>query len=568
MKVLRQSRGFARVASGALALGALACSGAEPGGEAALGSGGKSGQGGNGTGAGTSTGNVTSMPPTGYDPATLDPGYVPAHRLTNAEYNHGVADLLGTSLRPADFFQATTGTGFDNNAGPLTGISAANATAYFDAAKALAADVLQNPTLKARLLTCVPAAAGDTACASTIIKAFGRLAWRRPLDAAELQQLVTRYTEALATLGKDHEGAIGHVVRIMLTSAPFLYWIEIDPNLQAAAADKRALSGYELASRLSYALWGSLPDTTLLDLAETGSLTDPATLAAQVDRLLDDPKGPRFVQAFFNQWLHVNKLGGHQVDEKLYPQWNEALREAMLADAKEFFSGFVYGAEPWTEFLTLPLPPGAAGMTGIYGNDPAGLRKGFLGLPAFLTAESVPTRTAPTFRGKVVLEAVMCTIITLPDNLVIPDLNDAGAGTVDPANIRAKLEQHRKSPDCAGCHSILDPIGLGLENFDAIGRYRTAYENGDPIDASGTLNGQAFSGLDQLIPLLANDERYQGCPSEKILSYALRRTARTEDKPYIDQLTTDWKASSVRELVKRMVASDAFRFRKLPASAL
>lgn len=518
-------------------------------------------------GAGTSTGSVTSMPPTGYDPATLDPGYVPAHRLTNAEYNNSVADLLGTSLRPADFFQATNGTGFDNNAGPLTGITAANATAYFDAAKALVADVLANPTLKAKVLTCTPAAVGDTACANTIIKAFGRLAWRRPLDAAETQQLVTRYTEALTTLGKDHEGAIGHVLRIVLTSAPFLYWLEIDPNLQAAAAEKRALNGYELASRLSYALWGSLPDTALLDLAESGSLTDPATLSAQVDRLLDDPKGPRFVQAFFNQWLQVTKLNGHQVDEKLYPQWNEALRAAMLTEAKEFFSGFVYGGKPWTEFLTAPLA-GGAGLATVYANDPAGLRKGFLGLPAFLTAESVPTRTAPTFRGKVVLDAVMCTVITLPDDIVIPDLNDAGAGTVDPANIRAKLEQHRVSPACSGCHSILDPIGLGLENFDAIGRYRTAYENGDAISATGMINGQAFNGLDQLIPILASDERYQACPSEKILSYALRRTVRTEDKPYVDQLTTDWKASSVRELVKRVVASDAFRFRKLPASAL
>jgi hypothetical protein len=508
------------------------------------------------------------MPPTGYDPATLDPGYVPVHRLINSEYNNTVADLLGTSLRPADFFQAQSATGFGNNAAPLTGITAANVTAYFEAAKALVADVLANPALKAKVLTCTPAAAGDTACATTIIQSFGRQAWRRPVDATELQQLLARYSEALTTLGKDHEGAIGHVLRIMLTSAPFLYWIEIDPNLQAAAADKRPLDGYELASRLSYALWGSLPDSALLDLAQHGSLTDPATLSAQVDRLLDDAKGRRFLQSFFSQWLHITTLGGHQVDENLYPAWNEALREAMFTDAEEFFGSFVYGARPWTEFLTAPLAPGAAAMTGIYAGDPPGLRKGFLGLPAFLTAESVPTRTAPTFRGKVVLEAVMCTVITLPDNLVIPDLNDAGGAAVDPTNIRAKLEEHRKSPVCAGCHAVLDPIGLGLENFDAIGRYRATYENGDAIDASGILNGQAFNGLDQLIPLLTADARYQTCPSEKILSYALRRSPRSEDKPYIEQLSTGWKSASARELVKQLVMSDTFRFRKLPASAL
>jgi hypothetical protein len=569
MRISRQNRGLAtasRVAVVALGVCSWACGGGgDPAVKGAPGSGGNSAQGGIGSGG---SGNVTSMPPTGYDPATLDPGYVPVHRLTNGEYNNTVADLLGTSLRPADFFQAQSATGFGNNAAPLTGFTAANATAYFDAARELADDVLKNPALKAKVLTCTPAAAGDTACATTIIQTFGRQAWRRPLDATETQQLVTRYSEALTTLGKDHEGAIGHVLRIMLTSAPFLYWIEIDPNLQAAAADKRPVSGYELASRLSYALWGSLPDSALLDLAESGSLTDPAILSAQVDRLLDDPKGPRFLQSFFNQWLHITTLSGHQVDEKLYPAWNEALREAMFADAKEFFSSFVYGARPWTEFLTAPLSPGAAGMAGIYGADPPGLRKGFLGLPAFLTAESVPTRTGPTFRGKVVLDAVMCTVITLPDDLIIPDLNDAGGGAVDPTNIRAKLEEHRKSPVCAGCHAVLDPIGLGLENFDAIGRYRTAYENGDPIDASGILNGQAFNGLDQLIPILTADARYQACPSEKILSYALRRSPRSEDKPYIEQLSADWKSQSARELVKRLVASDAFRFRKLPASAL
>jgi hypothetical protein len=507
------------------------------------------------------------MPPAGYDPKTLDPGWVPVHRLTNSEYNNSVGDLLGTALRPADFFQAQTGSGFDNNAGPLTGFTSANATAYFDAAKALVDDLFKNPTAKAKLLTCTPAAAGDTACAQTIIESFGRQAFRRPLEAAETQQFVARYTEAQGLLGKDHEGAIGHVFRIMLSSAPFLYWIEVDPNLQAAATEKRALNGYELASRLSLALWSSLPDTALLDLAANGSLTDATTLTAQVDRLLDDPKGPRFVQTFFNQWLHINNLGSHQVDEKLFPAWNEGVRTAMFADAKDFFSTFVYGSRPWSEFLTAPLHT-SAGLEAIYAADPPGARKGFLGLPAFLTAESVPTRTAPTFRGKIVLESVMCTTITVPPNLVIPDLDEANAGMTDSPNIRKKLQQHRAAPDCAACHNILDPIGFGLESFDAIGKYRAAYANGDPIDSSGVFLEKPFNNLEQLIPILLADPRLAACPSEKLLSFALRRVVRTEDKPYLDQVTTDWKSGSVRDLVKRLVLSDAFRFRKLPASAL
>jgi hypothetical protein len=545
--------GLLSFAAAAALLIACSADGTPPGGHGQAGS------------TGIGGGPITDMPPAGYDPNTLDPGHVPVHRLTNTEYNNSVGDLLGTTLRPADFFQAQTGTGFDNNAGPLTSITSTNAMAYFDAAKALADDVFQNAALKAKILTCTPAAAGDTACADTIIKAFGRQAFRRPLETTEVQQLTARYTEAITTLGKDHEGAVAHVVRILLTSAPFLYWIEVDPNVQAAALEKRPLNGYELASRLSYALWGSLPDTALLDLAHSGSLTDLTTLSAQVDRLLDDAKGPRFVQAFFEQWFHIRNLGGHQVDATLYPTWNEEMRAAMFADARSFFGSFVSGGRPYSEFLTAPLPQ-TAGLSGIYQADPPGLRKGFLGLPAYLTAQSVPTRTAPTFRGKVVLEAVHCTILTVPPDLVIPDLETAGGA--DETNIREKLEQHRASPDCAACHQVLDPIGLGLENFDAIGRYRTAYENGDPVDASGTFAGVPFNGLDQLIPILTGDPKYQSCPSEKMLSYALRRGLRGEDTPYLEQLTTDWNAGTVRDLVKRLVASDAFRFRKLPQSAL
>lgn len=544
-----------------LAALAAACTGElSPGDNAAAG--GTNGVAGNGP----TGGGAVEMPPVGYDPATLDPGHIPLHRLTNSEYNNSVADLLGTTLRPAEYFQAQTGTGFDTNAGPLTAISAANALAYFDAAKALADDVFANPALKAKVVTCTPAAAGDTACADTIIKTFGRLAWRRPLEATEAQQLLARYSEALTTLGKDHEGAISHVLRIMLTSAPFLYFIEIDPSIQAAAAEKRALTGYELASRLSYALWGSTPDATLLDAAEAGTLTDLASLSAQVDRLLADPaKGQRFLQTFFNQWFHINNLGGHQVDEQLYPAWNEGMREAMFNDARGFFASFVSGGRSWTELLTAPLVP-APGLEAIYGADPPGLRKGFLGLPAYLTAQSVPTRTAPTFRGKVVLEAVLCTTLAVPPGLVIPDLEEAGGA--DETNIRKKLEAHRTAPDCAACHAVLDPIGLGLENFDAIGRYRTAYENGDQVDTSGSFQGQAFNGIDELIPILTADPQYRSCPSEKVLTFALRRGARPQDAPYLKQLTDGWNAGTVRDLVQQLVASDTFRFRKLPQSAL
>jgi hypothetical protein len=312
-----------------------------------------------------------------------------------------------------------------------------------------------------------------------------------------------------------------------------------------------------------------LPDAALLDLAESGALADAATLSAQVDRLLDDPsKGARFVELFMQQWLNIKRLHGHSVDMARYPAWGEPMRAAMLADANAFLGSFIYSQRPFSEFLTAPLDTTNPGLSEVFAADPPGARQGFLSLPAYLTAESMPTRTAPTFRGKIVLDAVLCTTIALP-NVPIPDLEDAGGEMIDPANIRAKLEKHRESPDCAGCHRVLDPIGLGLENYDAIGRWRTQYENGDAITPTGDLDGTAFNGLAELVPLVQQNPLLATCPGEKLLSFALRRTPRVdEDAPYIQEIASGWQSGTIRSLIKQLVLSEAFRSRKLAASAL
>jgi hypothetical protein len=548
--------------SGARSSGALACLAtlalactAELAGPVGGGTGGSAGSG----GAGGSGG--------GGGPSTEGPGWIPIHRLNNAEYNNAVADLLGTSLRPADYFQAQTATGFNTNAGTLANLDAAAARAYFDAAKTVVDDVFANADLKAQVVTCTPTDATDTACAQSIVQAVGRRAWRRPLTADELALLVGRYSQARAELQKDHEGAVAHVLRILITAAPFTYFVEKDPDLQAAVLAKQPLSGYQLAQRLSFMLWGSGPDSALLDLAQGSSLSNDATLSAQVDRLLDDAKGQRFVQLFMEQWLNITRLRGHSVDAAAYPAWSEELRAAMLSDASSFLSSFVFGQRPWSQFLTAPLDTGNPALSSVFGADPAAARGGFLGLPAYLTAESMPGRTAPTFRGKIILDAVLCTTISLPD-FPVPDLKDAGAGAIDPANIRAKLEAHRDSNACKGCHAVLDPIGLGLENFDAIGRYRTQYENGDLITPTGKLDGKDFNGLAELVPLLVTDPRLGTCPSEKLLAFALRRTPRSEDKAYVDAIAASWQSGTVRDLVKQLVLSEAFRSRQVASSAL
>jgi hypothetical protein len=459
--------------------------------------------------------------------------------------------------------QATTVTGFDTNASALSGINTAIATSLWQAAQDLVEEVFANPTQLAALTTCA-----DASCVQSFVETFGLRAFRRPLDAAEATRFVGLYNTATTTLGLDHAGALQHIVKIMLLSPHFLYRLEPDPDVAGAVAAKRPLNGYELASRLSYTLWSSMPDATLLQLAGSGELIEPATMQAQVDRMLADPKGSAFLDDFFGQWFSIRQLGSHSADEELYPSWSPELRAAMVADANAFFGKFVTGGQSWSALLNAPLDTTNPSLADIYSADPPGSRMGFLGLPAFLTLTSRAERTAPTFRGRVALEAALCTKIEVPPNLMVPDLAEAGGDQVEITNVREKLQVHRENPQCASCHEILDPIGLGLENYDAIGKYRTTYENGDTIDASGELMGTAFNGLSQLSTILSGDARLGPCPSKMLLSFSTARILRTADQPYVDQMTAAWASGTISDLVKQLVASDTFRFRKLPAEAL
>ncbi len=506
---------------------------------------------------------VTENPPQGVDPATLDPGFILARRLNNTEFNNTVRDLLGTTQRPGDLIQATTVSGFDTNASALSGINTAIATSLWQAAQDLIDEVFANPTQLAQLTTCV-----DASCVQSFVETFGMRAFRRPLDAAEVTRFVNLYTTATTTLALDHAGALQHLVKIMLLSPHFLYRLEADPDVAAAVAAKRPLNGYELASRLSYTLWSSMPDATLLQLAASGELLEPTTMQAQVDRMLQDAKGSAFLDDFFGQWFSIRQLGSHSAAADLYPTWNPELRAAMVADANAFFGKFVTGGQGWSTLLSAPLDTSNAALGDIYAADPPGSRAGVLGLPAFLTLTSRAERTAPTFRGRVALEAALCTKIEVPANLDIPDLEEAGGEQVAITNVREKLQVHRENPQCATCHEILDPIGLGLENYDAIGKYRTTYENGDAIDASGELMGTPFNGLTQLSTILASDARLGPCPSKMLLSFSTARILRAADQPYVDQMTATWASGTISDLVKQLVANDTFRFRKLPAEAL
>ncbi|WP_437538100.1 DUF1592 domain-containing protein [Sorangium sp. So ce726] len=491
-------------------------------------------------------------------PGAAVSGGMPLHHMTAAEYNSTVAHLLGTSLRPADSFPAAGAKGFDANVGALSSLSQALVQGYYDAARQLAADAFSNEAQRAAILVCDPAAGAGDGCARDIIARFGLRAFRRPLEAAEVERYAAQYTHAMTALQMSPVEAVQHVVRALLTSPNFLLRIELGPD---AAGSPGALNGYEIASRLSYLLWSSLPDDALFDAAARDELATEGDLRPQVDRMLADPKSTAFFRNFFGQWLGTRTLPSHEADVALFPPWSHELRGAMLDQANAYFAAFTTGERPWSEFLTAPHPESPQ-LAPIYENDPDGARGGFLTLPAFLTLSSHADRTSPTSRAKTILAQLFCTPLAPPAGVDIPELDAAGGDAIPIDNVRKKLEKHRESPDCAGCHDVLDPIGLSLEHFDPIGAYRTEYPNGDAIDATGVYEGTAFDDISGLVPALKEAAASGTCPTEQLFAYALRRSPTSRDRPEIEAIAAAWSGGTMGELVKRIVTSEAFRLRQ------
>jgi hypothetical protein len=511
--------------------------------------------------------------------AGIDPGRVAIHRLNNLEYDNTVRDLLGTASKPAEKFLAEDSfVGFDNSATSL-GMTTGQYESYLQAAEDLLAEALANDTQRARFLTCTPTAAAD-ACARQIVESFGLKVYRRPLYTTEIDRAMLVYD---ADFARSHSGtdAIGQTLQAMLSATNFLYRIEYDAT--PSSLTPHPLSGYELASRLSYLHWSSMPDQALFDAAKNGELLAPATLEATVDRLLADPKSAAFVESFAGQWLQIRKLFTHSVTPKVYPTYTTTLADAMMAEGNAWFQDFLLNNRPLSQWFTadfnyvndelaqlygLPAPGSGAQLVKVQATDDH--RRGFLGLASFLTLTSVPGRTAPTSRGAWLLGELLCDAPPPPPPDVpkldeTPNADDADKpqGSV---NVREKLEAHRANPTCNACHQIMDPIGLGLERYDGIGRYREAYGNGDAIAPQGLLypSNAAFAGPDELGALLSQDPRFLACVASKFYTYALGREIEALDAASLQKLQEKWAARgpTLRNLMKEVVLADAFRFRR------
>lgn len=555
-----------RAPGGATGTGGSSSGGAGPGG----GTGATTGTGGvSGTGAGPATGSGGSPVGGSGGSTPLAPviDYKVIHRLGNLEYDNTVRDLLNTNPGYGRAFVSEEADGFDNIATALS-MSPRQVEEYFAAARNLSATVFKDATLRARIVSCDPAA--DSACAQKVITAFGKRAFRRPLTTDESSAFVAKYQQA-RTLGTDALGALQHVVHIMLASPQFLYRIEGDPNVTDTTA--HALTGYELASRLSYALWSSMPDDALFADADNGKLLDAATLDTQLDRMLADPRSDALVQNFAAQWFGSRRLADHVVSTSIYPTWSTALATSMQREMELYFSEFLRKDMPFTDFLTadfnfvdatlathygFPAPTGTGFQRVMNTTDH---RRGFLGLAGFLTHTSRETRSSPIIRGTWILNAMWCRELHLPTNIVVEPLPEPMPGDA-PTTVRMQLATHRASAVCAACHDTIDPIGLSLENFDGVGRYRAVYENGLAIDTAGALpGGKAVDGLETLGAVLAQDPQFMGCAVQKFGTYAMGSELAGANR---DQIMARWKgaAPTLKSMIKETLRHDMFRMRK------
>lgn len=414
-----------------------------------------------------------------------------------------------------------------------------------------------------RLFVCTPSGADDRACARDIVESFAARAWRRPPEAGSMERLMTLF-DLGASQGLSFDERVALPLTAVLVSPRFLY------RTVPAGAQARSLDGYEIASRLSYFLWSSTPDEELLALAASGALREPATIAAQVDRMLDDPRREALVDNFAGQWLYIRDIANVFPDGGVYPDFDEALRESMTQEMQRFFETFLEEDRSMLELVTASDTFVDTRLAAHYGLEGMGgdafarvsldglPRRGVLGQAGLLTVTSNPTRTSVVRRGKWVMEQLLCDVPPEPPPGVegLADQGDVG-GT-----LREILEQHRADPFCASCHEVMDEIGFALEGFDGIGAVREL-DNGQPIDNVGRFpDGTTFHGATELAEIIASDERFARCMVEKLTTYALGRATVFQDAAQLDAIGSQFAAEGYRfdALARAIATSDMFRF--------
>ena len=429
---------------------------------------------------------------------------------------------------------------------------------------------------RARIFVCRPAnASEETACARRILSALARRALRRSVTDDDLAPLMAFYADGRKAGTFDRGVEMG--LRRLLADPGFVFRFERDPAAAAAGTAYR-ISDFELASRLSFFLWSSIPDDELLNAAERRTLRDPAVLQRQVRRMLADPKAQSLIGNFAGQWLFLRELRNRNPDLLVFPDFDDNLRQAFQRETEMLFASIVREDRSVFDLMNADYTfvnerlARHYGIPNVYGTDfrrvpvPSEARRGLLGQGSILTVTSAPNRTSPVTRGAWILENLLGSPAPLPPPNVpaFPETQNGQGIAQKPSTVRERMIAHRTNPPCSGCHQIMDPIGLALENFDGVGRWRTA-DSGFAIDAAGQLvDGTPVSSPQSLrAALLAYPDAFEQTLTEKLLMYAVGRSAHYTDMPFVRAIVRDAARENHRfsALVLGIVNSPPFQMR-------
>jgi Protein of unknown function (DUF1592)/Protein of unknown function (DUF1588)/Protein of unknown function (DUF1595)/Protein of unknown function (DUF1585) len=537
-----------------------------------------------GPGAGATTGGVGgagTVPSTGAggagaamttcNAAAPDPGDVPLTRLTQTQFLNSVQDLFG-KIDLTSVYPLTTGASqFGLAQADVDGV---DLDQYQRSAALVAAAIVGNATALNNIAPCATGA-DPRGCAQAFLQGFGARIYRAPIAAADFDRHLALYDAGAATGGYTHGMEL--LLQGMLQSPKFLYRVELGTG-EAVGPTAVKLSGYELAARLSYGMWNTTPDATLTAAAAGGTLATPANVVTQLQRMMQDPRGATVVPQFLGSWIQLPALAGVAKDSAVYPEWTTDLQTAMATQAQQFFTDLLTNqGGTLAKLLTSPTVLLNKQTALLYGTsasalpadgsfqamqNPGTAAAGLLTLPAFLATEAKADQSSPIYRGKFVREQLLC------QELPSPPANVPPAPEIMPGvSTRERLKEHEVNAACAACHTLMDPIGLGFESYDGIGRYRTT-DGGKPVDASGALTGTdvdgPFNGVAELGAKLAMSSTVEGCVATQWFRYSMARAEQVADTCSLGALTKTFHdaGGDLRTLPMAIVQTPAFLYRR------
>ena len=489
-------------------------------------------------------------------------------RLTRIQFRNAVRDVFGVEVNIHDL-DADIWNGNFATIGASTVVTSEHGVEQYHTAIENAVNVVfADATKRSQFLGCAPTGQSNDTCVRGFIQKLGLRAWRRPLTTAELDRFVALATKSATDLGNAIDGARWATVALF-TSPSFLY----RPELGATTSGTLRYTGYEMASRLAFLIWSSLPDQTLLDQAAAGMLGTSAGIQTAATRMLDAPAGRESVGAFAEEYMRLDRVATQAKDAGLFADYTSALQAGMARDMRGTWEAVVFDDKTSVlDLFTTTKVVVNADLARLYGIDATGLtsttfqtrslpadgpRAGILSKAGFLSQFANQKEGSPTLRGKFMRESLMCQRIPPPPGNVNVSLPDPPSDM--PMTKRQRLEVHRTDDTCAGCHKFMDPLGLPLESFDAIGKYRTT-DHGLPIDPSGEFDGKMVADARGLGAAAAASTTVANCLVRRFYTYAVGHEERYVDGSVLNTLAASFQASGykLRELILEVVTNEAF----------